>query len=72
LPFCSVTLSGKKPLERAYPVSLSNLGDHIRKRRLDLKLLQKEVAGILGVGTNAITNREKNRCQPRLYLIPRM
>jgi transcriptional regulator with XRE-family HTH domain len=48
------------------------MGDHIRKRRLDLKLLQKEVAGVLGVDTTTVTNWEKGRCQPKLYLIPRI
>jgi transcriptional regulator with XRE-family HTH domain len=72
LPFCSVTLSAKRPPSRAYPVSLTTLGDHIRKRRLDLKLLQKEVAGRLGVDTTTVTNWEKNRCQPKLYLIPKI
>jgi transcriptional regulator with XRE-family HTH domain len=37
-----------------------------------LKLLQKEVAGILGVDTTTINNWERNRCKPKLYLIPRI
>jgi DNA-binding transcriptional regulator YiaG len=37
-----------------------------------LKLLQKDVAGILGVDTNTITNWEKNRCRPKLHLRPKL
>jgi transcriptional regulator with XRE-family HTH domain len=65
---CHVTLLAKKPPSGAYPVSLTTLGDHIRKRRLDAKLLQKEVAATLGVDTMTVNNWERNRCRPRLYL----
>ena len=62
----------KIPPSRAYPVSLTSLGDHIRKKRLDLRLLQKDVAGVLGVDTTTINNWERNRCKPRLYLFPKI
>jgi transcriptional regulator with XRE-family HTH domain len=48
------------------------LGDHIRRRRLDVKLLQKEVAAMLGVDTMTVNNWERNRCKPRLYLFPKI
>jgi len=47
-----------------YPKQLQTLGDHIRARRLDLGLLQKDVAEIIGVITDTITNWEKGRNQP--------
>lgn len=37
-----------------------------------MKLLQKDVAATLGVDTTTINNWELNRCQPRLYLIPKL
>lgn len=37
---CHVTLSAVKPRHRAYPEEI-NTGDHLRKRRLDLGLLQR-------------------------------
>jgi hypothetical protein len=40
LHFCEVTLTAKKPLSEAYPKTLKTLGDHLRKRRLDLNLFQ--------------------------------
>jgi DNA-binding XRE family transcriptional regulator len=69
---CHFTLVAKKLAEKAYPVSLATLGDHIRKKRLDVKLLQKDVAGVLGVHTTTIYHWERNRCQPRLYLFPKI
>ena len=47
-----------------YPKQLESLGDHIRARRLDLGLLQKDVAEIIGVTTDTITNWEKGRNRP--------
>ncbi len=72
LHFCDVTLSAKKPLPESYPQTLNTIGDHLRKKRLDLKLLQKDVASIIGVDTNSITNWENNRTTPRLYLLPKI
>lgn len=69
---CHFTLLAKIPPSRAYPVSLDTLGDHIRKKRLDVKLLQKAVANIRGVDTTTINNWEGNRCKPRLYLFPKI
>ncbi len=37
-----------------------------------MKLLQKDAAGILGVDTTTINNWERNRCQPKLYLIAKI
>jgi transcriptional regulator with XRE-family HTH domain len=72
LPFCSVKLTAKKPINSAYPKTLTTLGDHIRKRRLDLGLLQKEVALTLGVTESAITNWELNRVTPYFTYLPRI
>src|ERR1041384_3283093 len=49
LPFCFVCLKGQEPLPGAYPRELRTLGDRLRKRRLDLGLRQKDVAGLLEV-----------------------
>jgi transcriptional regulator with XRE-family HTH domain len=72
LPFCHVTLSTKKPQSEAYPKVLITIGDHLRKKRLDLNLLQKEVAVTIGVDTCTIANWEKNRSSPQLHLLPRV
>jgi len=70
LPFCHVTLRGQKPLPRAYPRALCTIGDHLRRRRLDLRLLQREVADRLGTDHSTITNWELNRTKPALRYLP--
>ncbi|PIU56435.1 MAG: transcriptional regulator [Chloroflexi bacterium CG07_land_8_20_14_0_80_45_17] len=72
LPFCHISLKGQKPLSRAYPQQLKTLGDHLRKKRLNLKLLQREVALILGVEEATIWNWEKNRTSPPVRYLPRI
>jgi site-specific DNA recombinase len=72
LPFCHISLKGQRPLPQAYPRELKTLGDHLRKRRLDLKLLQKEVAQKVGVDEATIYNWENNRSSPELHYIPKV
>jgi transcriptional regulator with XRE-family HTH domain len=47
-----------------YPRSMATLGDHIRKRRLDLKLTAREAARRLGVGMCTIYSWEYHRTGP--------
>lgn len=72
LPFCHVKLKAPKPFPPDYPNDLKSLGDHIRKRRFDLKLLQRQLAEKIGVSTNTITNWELNRSEPEIRLIPKI
>jgi DNA-binding XRE family transcriptional regulator len=51
---------------------LKTLGDHLKKRRLDLKLLQKDVAKIIDVEEATIWNWENNYTSPNLHYIPRV
>ena len=57
-------LRTQRPLSRAYPNALKTLGDHIRKRRLDLQLLQSDVAQRLGVTECSVWNWENNATAP--------
>ena len=52
------------------PVEPKTVGDHIRKKRLSLKLLQKQVAQTLGVNTTSVYNWESNQTQPGLAYMP--
>ena len=54
MPFCHRTLSAPKPKPYGYPSHPQTLGQHLRKRRLDLDLLQRQVADILGVTENTV------------------
>jgi DNA-binding XRE family transcriptional regulator len=71
LPFCHLQLRTPKPDGR-YPIQLQRLGDHIRKRRLDLGLLQKEVAARLGADPTTVNNWETGKSEPRLWFVPRI
>ena len=53
-----------------YPNQISSLGDHIRKRRMDLKLLQKQVADQIGVHEMTITGWEGNATSPEVRYMP--
>jgi transcriptional regulator with XRE-family HTH domain len=65
-----VTLKGQKPKSPKYPEKLKALGDHIRKRRLDLGLLQRETAERMGVDETTICNWESNRTSPQIHQVP--
>jgi transcriptional regulator with XRE-family HTH domain len=67
-----VTLKAERPLPPAYPNSLKTLGDHLRKKRIDLKLLQKEVAQKLGVDEASVHNWERGHTTPSLSFMPRI
>jgi transcriptional regulator with XRE-family HTH domain len=62
-------LKSQKPINDQYPKEIKTLGDHLKKRRLDLELLQKEVAERLGVSVCSIRNWEKQRNSPEIWFI---
>ncbi len=70
MPFCSVQLSAKRPPNPAYPKELKTIGDHLRKRRLDLGLSQKKVAATLGVSLLTITGWKLGRYGPQRSHLP--
>ncbi len=70
LPFCHAVLRVARPKSERYPEEIKNLGDHIRARRLDLGLLQKQVAEQIGVCPATITNWERNESQPPVHYVP--
>ena len=72
MPFCHFTLKAKKPLSIQYPTSFETIGDHIRKRRLDLGLLQREVALLLRSAECSVYLWETNRTSPTLPFLPRI
>jgi site-specific DNA recombinase len=52
------------------PVQPQTVGDHIRLRRLGLKLFQKDVADQLGVDKTSVFNWERNRSSPEIRYMP--
>jgi len=65
-------LKALKPERKPYPKELTTYGDHLRKKRLDLNLSQPQVAKIINVTTDSITNWELNRNEPNLNQIPKI
>ena len=63
------------PLEKqhfpGYPVNTVTIGEHIRKKRMDLGLLQREVAEIIGVTDSSVWNWEHGT-EPELQYNPRI
>ena len=72
LPICHIVLKASKPERKPYPKELKTYGDHLRKKRLDLNLSQPQVARIINVTTDSITNWELNRVTPTITLIPKI
>ena len=72
MPICKIVIKAKKPNRKPYPKELITYGDHLRKKRLDLDLSQLQVAKIMNVTTDTITNWELNRGNPTLTYIPKI
>lgn len=70
LPFCQARLSAPKRAHRAYPKVLRTLGDHLRKRRLDLGLLQRQVAAQLGASVDTLRKWERGETGPNIRFRP--
>lgn len=70
MPFCRVSLKAARPSKILQNPHTS--GDHIKKRRLELGLFQKDFAQTLGVDESTITNWEKNHTNPMLRLLPKI
>jgi transcriptional regulator with XRE-family HTH domain len=63
-----IKLKSLKPKETDFEPH--TLGEHLRKRRLELNLTQKEVADQLGVNPWTILNWEKGHTEPPMASIP--
>jgi transcriptional regulator with XRE-family HTH domain len=63
----SFTAATPKP---RYPKRLGHLGDHLRARRIDLGLLQKDAAAQIGVDTATVTSWELGHAEPEERFIP--
>jgi DNA-binding XRE family transcriptional regulator len=65
VPFCGwARLTVKAQKQRDYSEDPQTLGEHLKKRRKELGLLQRETAVMLGVSTDTVVNWEKDRTKP--------
>jgi DNA-binding transcriptional regulator YiaG len=72
LPFCHLTLSAEKAKPFSYPKVIKTLGDHLRARRIDKKLFQKDVAPLIGASVESINHWETNTRKPEVRYYPRI
>lgn len=63
--FANLTFTQKRPLPDKYPIEPKTIGEHIRKRRMDLKMTQKELSKHFGVTEDTITYWEVGRSMPQ-------
>ena len=64
LPFSKVQIKVAKPKPAGYPKQIVTIGDKLRAKRMDLGLLQRDVAKILNVTCSSVENWERNRYNP--------
>jgi len=72
LPFSRLTTNVAKPLEIQHVDNPQTLGQHIRKKRAQLRIMQKEVALRIDVSEDCITNWENERSIPQIQFYPRI
>ena len=73
MPFCHLALRARKPIHgEKYPDFLRTWGDHIKARRLDLKLTKRALSLRFNVDDVTIYLWEKNRVKPSLAQIPKI
>jgi transcriptional regulator with XRE-family HTH domain len=68
LQFAPITLKALKPKETDFEPE--TLGEHVRKRRLELRLTQTQAAERLGVNPWTVLNWEKEHTEPPIESMP--
>ena len=71
-PFCHLRLSAQKPRDPIFTREPRTIGEHLRRRRLERGLLQREVAAQLGVDPFTVLNWETSKVEPLARLMPRI
>jgi transcriptional regulator with XRE-family HTH domain len=65
VPFCRQTPLILKALRaKDYSENPETLGEHLKRRRRELGLLQREAADRMGVSTDTVVNWEKDKTKP--------
>ena len=72
MPFCNLAFRAVKPVRDNCPSELQHLGDHLKRKRIELGLRQREVMTILKVSEGTVVAWEKHKTVPELRYIPRI
>jgi len=64
LPFCHLRLEGRRPRPKGYPEAPETVGQYLKRRRLDLGMLQKEAAKVLGTNPLVYGSWERGQVVP--------
>lgn len=72
MPICKICLKTARPLPEAHPRQLVALGDHLRKERLNLGFIQKNIVRILQGNKDIIHNWENNHTSSALVHLPKI
>lgn len=72
LPFSRAEQKVHKPLGNKYIDNPTTVGEHIRNRRLELGLLQKDIAEIFKVSIDSVTYWEVGRTGPSIEQMPKV
>lgn len=72
LPFSHLEKTVVKPLGRGFNRMPESIGYQIRKRRLELKLEQSDLAELFGVSHNVVGNWERNEAMPNSKHRPKL
>lgn len=72
LPFYRLDINVVNSSVSQYIKTPVTLGDKIRKRRLELKMPQKDIASFIGVCVDSITFWENNRVRPMVKHFPKI
>jgi DNA-binding transcriptional regulator YiaG len=60
----------KKPLPNGYPEQPRTIGEHLKKRRMDLGLYQGQVAELLSVSEDCLCYWENGKNTPQIQFYP--
>ena len=68
MPFVRVSL--KSVISKPYDFEPNSLGEHLKKKRLQIGLFQKDVADLIGVCEATILHWEKSTTEPPIAFLP--
>lgn len=71
-PYFRLRLVAKRPPPPGYPLNPVTLGEHLRKKRIDLGLTQKGLAARFQVTVGTVCNWEKDDFSPQKRFTPRL